>query len=218
MTSTKQHEALLHNRWSPPEVALVAEVPESTVRNWKARGFVTARSFLKLDGEDLQPDRRRAAALKLKAETVAAGEDARWIDEALSRLDQQKGPVEFTVAELLQVCALAELSRVGIAPAQAADSYLVDKLTRDLFDRACGRPAAGERPTLDPGEPRYLVAERRTSAPALSIQCGLVPDELVAYFKDVEERRSSASWVVVDTAKLLRRILMALVRLRGPRP
>jgi hypothetical protein len=194
-----QLAAFMRGPWSAPQVAHVAGVPVGTVRNWADRAprRITAPEFLKLEGEERE---------------VRQG---------------------FTTAEMFKACALAEAGRNGIAPDRA--EYFVDQLTGDLFERAFGRRTRSgrEREAAELWAPGYLVAEVRLHE---SDSAKLLPHEvraareierkqrergsdgtsarqsiqkvedLGAYFAD-PERKASVTWIVVDTAQLLRRIL-----------
>lgn len=208
--------------FSTAVVATTAGVPQPTVRSWTdpARGW--------RDPREMWPSRygktseqRLQAALKVRAQLEAAGEDVAWIDETLARMKQPSGPRHYSDVELLQVCALAELTRNGISPARArgdgdADTYLLDALTRELAVRAYIVPSVGKGAPLGPNfrvaeggaKERYLVAERRNSNASLSIQT-LTPGELQAYFTD-PARSASTMWTVIDCDALLQRIVERL--------
>jgi hypothetical protein len=231
MKTNPKHQPLLRGSFSSATVAAVAGVPPSTVRSWTKRHVNAREMWPKLYGDNRKQHARvRKSALKVKAELEAAGEDARWIDETLERMEQSKGLLEYVDVELLQVCALAELTRNGISPAHARgdaeeDSYLLEALTRELAVRAFLVPAAGNGEPLGPNyrekeggaTERYLVAELRNKNASLSIQV-LTPSELQAYFVD-PARSASTMWTVIDCDALLQRILARLAEVkRGEEP
>jgi hypothetical protein len=202
----EQLVAFLRGPWSTAQVAHVAGVPVGRVRNWGDRTprRISPPAFLKLEGHER---------------------------------DAGQG---FTTAELFKACALAEAGRYGIAP--DTGEYLVTQIAANLFERAFGhRARAGE--AREPAEfewsaPGYVVAEVREpdfslsdvstdvrsaverrsrehgndgTPPQLSIQ---PVADLAAYFAQ-SDRQASATWIVVDTARLFRRILARLAEARA---
>ncbi len=198
-------------------VAAAAGIPGSTLRSWAERGFLDARelfpSFYEVE------EQRRKTALRVKGEMEAKGEDASWIDETLESMKSQQ---KYGTPELLQACALAELTRYGITPAWASGRksdgfYLLQRLTSALFDRAAG---------ADAGKPSYLVVESRPlvrplpgakplmaddDSRSLGIIDGLSLKDLTRYF--AERDTDASTWIVVDVDALLRRIVARLAAL-----
>jgi hypothetical protein len=224
---TPKHEPLIRGSFSTTTTAAAAGVAPSTVRSWDARGFVNARRMWpKIYVDERQRlARLREVAQKLKADAKATGEDVNWVDQTIAEMEQPRGPREFVDVELLQVCALAELTRHGFSPArtqgdeaEARDTYLLDALTRMLAELAYLVPAIGDREPLGVHEhgterTRYLAAElRNETAGSLSLQ-DLTPSELPAYFTD-GDRKASTVWTVIDCDALLQRILKKLDELK----
>lgn len=213
----KRAQAIPPGPYSSSTVAAVAGIPPSTVRAWAERHVNARHMWPKLYGDE-QGERRRRAAMKFKKELEAAGEESNWIDETLKQMEQPSGPLKFADVELLQICALAELTQHGFTPARTTGEdvkvgYLLGVLTRELAVRAFLVPDVGDKHPLGPEEhegvaTRYLVAERRNENPALSLQT-LTPSELGAYFSD-PSRTASTMWTVVDCDALLRRIVARL--------
>ncbi len=202
----EQLAAFLRGPWSGPQVAHVAGVPLSRLRNWADRTprRISPPPLLKLEGAER---------------------------------DAGQG---FTTAELFTACALAEVGRYGVAP--DTGEYLVMQIAADLFERGLGHRARAGEPR-EPAEfewwaPGYIVAEVREpdfsgsvipkdvrkavdrrsrehgndgTPPQHSIQ---KIEDLGAYFAE-PDRQASATWIVVDTARLLRRILARMAEARA---
>jgi hypothetical protein len=222
--SAKRQPLVPPGPFSLATTAAVAGAARTTVRSWTdpERGWKDPRemwpSRYGVGAE--HRERRRKVAEKLRADLVAAGDDASWVDDTLRKIEQPSGPKEYADVELLAVAALAELTRHGFSPSFVRESgggYLLAALTRELAVRAFIVPAVGDREPRGPATrdaeggaaERYLAAERRNSSQSFSLQ-GLTPRELLAYFQDSESRAASTMWTVIDCDALLDRIVRKL--------
>ncbi len=163
-------------------VCAVAGVNSGTLRVWRARGF------LEMDDPD------------------------------------QEGWTRYNLREMLRACAVAELANHGIPPGNARDLFLVDGLTRDLRMQMpdyeerqlfAGGVFAGTKAwwRSPPGEPRYFVAQSWATGgkEGLDMRAGLSSAEVHKHLEKLSRSSDElVTVIVIDTAKMLKRILRKL--------
>jgi hypothetical protein len=220
--------------WTTAEAAQVGEIDAPIVRNWIARSsdsvapdqrVLQGRSyFWTRDVEPEREQRLRELAIEMRTRLSADGMDDMRITDKIARLMREPG--EVVTAELVETFVLAELTRCGLSPGRArkvklGKAELVEQLTRDLFERAYGKLEVRDREG-----PRRLPPEGASSGPLLiaEAQAGDEPpdllyverDDLVEYLSD--EKNPAATRIAIDTAKLFRRLVARVEKVKAARP
>jgi hypothetical protein len=176
-------------------VCAVTGVKPATLRAWRNR-----TGLLELE----KGDRRRQVVSAFKSQIESEGADASWVDRTWDQLEsQEKGWTRYTYRDLLSACALAEVTRHGLQPADT--KKLRGAIVRDMVEQKA-RPPSG---------PRYLMEDQ------VSISSADTPKRLAHRFMvntDDAMHPEATMFIVVDTAKLLRRILRMLAELGQPIP
>lgn len=178
-------------------VCEVARVSAPTLRAWRNRVGPRGRPLLDLE----KGDRQRARVATFRARLESSGQDAGWIDETWDKIEAKEGSwTRYTFADLLAACALAEVTRHGLQPGETTALRAV--AVQDMLEQE-RNPAKG---------PRYVLEDESGAE-------GKLTPKLLAYRIGVTaERPDSVVLKVLDTAKLLRRILAKLRELGQPIP
>jgi hypothetical protein len=214
---------LFRGPWSTAETAEVAGVEPPTIRNWCSpkRRVLDGRSyFWTRDAEPERAQQLRKAAVGLRTTLEKAGGDPMWITDQVAKLLREPG--EVATVELVQAFVLAELARCGIAPDRgralvaSGKANLVEELTRNLFERAYGElQGAGRRDPHGASPGHLLVVDVHPEE--------TTPDVLYIDRKDLldhlgDEKNPTATRIVIDPAKLFRRLVVRVENVKAQRP
>lgn len=216
---------LFRGPWTTAEAAEIGGIEASTVRNWLARSSPSVHPEQRVlrgrvyhwtrNADPEREDRLRKAAVEIRASLEKAGEDPMRVTDKIAKLMREPG--EVATAELVEAFVLAELTRCGVAPKRARQlgkADLIEELTRRLFERAYGEIDGGSRRTPGGAVPGPLVVVEVHGDEETPEVFEVEPDGLLEHLRE----ETAATRIVVDPAKLFRRLVARIEKVKADRP